>query len=129
MPGSGATPLPRLRLALEHAVRARGLRVVAREIGLDHKAVANIIGGSTPRMSTRHRIEQWYVRCAAHQRTDVDAEALAAALQLLVNEVPSSNRQRARRELATAIGDILRRYGGREPDWTREGPEVTEPET
>lgn len=89
---------------------------MARELGLDPKAVAGFLNGSTPRVSTRQRLEQWYVEHAISESV-ASVPSVRAALSVLIQDLPPSDRDEARAELLACLGGIYKRRHAPIPAW------------
>ena len=117
MPENGIVPLSRLRASVEDAVEARGLRSVARELGLDHRGVSRFIQGTRPHPSTRQKLERWYLQRQARSDDAVDSVTAAAALRTLLKEIPPRGRAAAWEEAIDALRRIHDSHGESMPKW------------
>lgn len=120
MPDGGNVSLVRLRAAVEERVAAHGLRPVARELAMDPRAVKGFVAGAQPRASTRLRLVQQYVRWMAERQRPADDAAEAAALEILLRGLPSSEKRQAWQEAVDAVQEIYVRRGLNVPGWIRE---------
>jgi len=118
MPEAGAAvSVDQLRATVARCVQAEGLRPVARELELDPRAVKDFISGSQPRASTRQRMERWYVRLEANRGGPIGPETAAAAIAILLSDVPPQHRERARQAALEKIRDMYSELGLPIPGW------------
>lgn len=90
MPGVGA-----IRALASARVDAFGLGRIARDIGMPKSGLKYFLEGASPRRPTLRKLEDWYVLAAGSGAAGVHAEA--AALSLLLRDVPEPLRLEARR--------------------------------
>lgn len=111
-----AARLPVLRQAVAAAAEASSYRTVARELGLSPRTLRLFVeGGSVPRARTMARVRAWYVRRGAS--TDVSPDTAAAALGVLVRELPSPEREEAAAGVVALIESAFLRRDAQLPAW------------
>lgn len=79
------------------------LRGVAREVGMSPSGLQKFVDGSVPYLTTRRKLEQWFVREAARGEGEVESGVALAAVALLVRDLPSARRPRAVRQLVAGL--------------------------
>lgn len=106
--GEPRVSVPVLRDAVREAAHTSSSRAVARDVGLSAPALNQFIAGSEPRISTVRKLTTWYVRYR-QERGDatLDEKTAAAALDFLVEHIPT----RRRNEVRDALLDCLERAG------------------
>jgi hypothetical protein len=92
------------------------LRPVARELSLDPKSLLGFLEGAKPRVSTRTRLNQWYLARIVSKEVVFDVADLRIALKVLLQEVPPDRLERAAVELVDALQTVYRRTGST-PAW------------
>ena len=111
-----AVPVERVREAALRAVAERGLRKVAREVGVSTTGFSHFLKGGEPFPANTRKLTEWYVRdAAAHHGLD-DGTA-AAALSLLVDGLPAEEAAAMRECLLAALRDGYGRSGAPLPGW------------
>ncbi|CAA9299365.1 MAG: hypothetical protein AVDCRST_MAG68-540 [uncultured Gemmatimonadetes bacterium] len=117
--GNGLPPVARVREAVRSAVSARKLGPVAAEIGVTPMAVKYFLNGGEPRPSTRRKLEGWWVGEMARSADELDGAVEAAALTLLLRDLPDAERP-ARFESAVAyLEGVYHAAGSVPPPWLR----------
>ena len=101
-----------VRTAARLAVAQTSLRQVAREVGMRPTGLSTALRSNNPRLSTRLKLAEWYVRRSATLGTK-ELSTISAALDLLLAEFPPARRK----ELETRIlGELEKEYRGMRPD-------------
>ncbi|HEX8276888.1 MAG TPA: hypothetical protein VF615_29880 [Longimicrobiaceae bacterium] len=88
----------------------------ASSIGMSAPGLRNFLDGGTPRRSTFRKLSEWYVREAASVG-DVSDEAIEAALALMVEGLPESERADAVRMVLDALRTAYQKHGALVPGW------------
>lgn len=101
-----AVSVERLRQMLAACVQVEGLRPVARDIGLDPKAITKLINGAEPRTSTRQKLTRWYLRQIAAGYGSTDPESANTALGVLLRDLPPSARAGGFQRAVAAFREI-----------------------
>ena len=99
---------------------ATSVSQVAREVGLTARGLQKFLDGSVPYSATRRKLERWYIREAVRSESATDAATAAAALRVLMQDVPASQRDIV---LEKAIGwweNIYAGAGLQPPRWIAE---------
>jgi hypothetical protein len=105
-----------LRESVRRAVAASSLRSVAAQIGVTHRTVGKLLGGTPPQEKTLRKLREWYVRHAAETH-DVSGEAIAAALELLMDGLPEKSRSETEQVLLDVLRQAHRKAGTKPPEW------------
>jgi hypothetical protein len=114
-------PISTVRERVAHAIEGASLRAVAREIGISPTGLQNFADGGTPYRGTRRKLVEWYtVHAAATVSGAVSPDAAAAALDLLVHELPPHRRPDARLRIVRALRDAYERSAIDPPGWLDE---------
>ena len=71
---------------------ATSVSQVAREVGLTARGLQKFLDGSVPYSATTQKLERWYIREAMRSESETDAVTAAAALQLLMQDLPPAHR-------------------------------------
>ncbi|HEV2150519.1 MAG TPA: hypothetical protein VGR37_24175 [Longimicrobiaceae bacterium] len=130
MSSSRGVALDQLRSVIAARMAAQSLRAVAREVGMSPSGLQKFVDGSIPYLSTRRKLERWFVREAARGEGEMDGGVALAAVSVLVRDLPLARRPRAVRQL---VAELKAAYGAEEeprPSWlddlardTGSGPE------
>lgn len=110
-------PLSRLRDLLASRVEAGSIRSVAREVGLPPNGLDYFLKGGEPRAANRRKLEQWYVREAAHGTDGVDGEAGEAALEILLRVLPPAYRKEGRERVLMVLKELCGEGRIKPPSW------------
>jgi ADP-ribose pyrophosphatase YjhB (NUDIX family) len=114
-------PVTVLRGALRHAAEETSYRHVAREVGLSARAVQLFVeGDSSPRARTLSRVRNWYLRRAAGDTSDTSRETAAAAIFVLLGDLPSPHRESTAAAMLDLIESIYREQRAAPPRWLHE---------
>lgn len=105
-----------LRNAVIQASDRRTLRAVAAEIGMSHSGLFSFIEGGEPRSATLKKLQAWYIKHAA-EPGGTDADAVEAALAVLLDGIPNAEMPAARERLMAEIRDSFKRTGAPPPVW------------
>jgi len=120
-PARAPVPVTVLRGALRHAAEETSYRNVAREVGLSARAVQLFVeGDSSPRARTLSRVRNWYLRRAAGDTSEASRETAAAALSVLLGDLPSPQRESTAAVLLDLIESIYRSHRAEPPRWLRD---------
>ncbi len=120
-PARASVPVAVLRGALRHAAEETSYRHVAREVGLSARAVLLFVeGDSSPRARTLSRVRNWYLRRAAGDTSEASRETAAAAIAVLLGDLPSPQRESTAVALLDLIESIYRAHRAEPPQWLRE---------
>jgi hypothetical protein len=112
--------LERLRQVVAAHVESTGLRPVAREIGIDPKAVTKFLNGSTPRPQTRVKLERWYVLQVANSAASVERDEAEAALKILMGGLSPAQRTGVLPDAVIFFRQLYVRHGTPVPTWLAE---------
>lgn len=116
-PASARIPHDVLRAALRGAVESSSLRTVAEQVGLTHRSIQLYITGATrPREATARKFREWYVR-EASARPGADEATVQAAIEVLLGDLPPTERARAASELREAVRRAYGRAKMAPPKW------------
>jgi hypothetical protein len=121
VPRGNGPSVEELRAAVAVRVDRVGLRPVAREIGLDPKAVVKFLRGSHPRPPTRQKLERWLTERVA-PGTEPSSSTVSAALNVLLQGVPPEARADAGLELSACLSAIYAKSKAPLPSWLRGEP-------
>lgn len=113
-----AIPTEVLRDFALSQTEASSIRSVADEVGLSHSALHKFVTGRTnPQPRVRRLLGLWYIQ-KVEQAHDIDvARPYAAALQILLSEIPQERRSAAEREVLNALAQTHSQSGAAEPRW------------
>jgi hypothetical protein len=97
---------------------ASSIRSVADEVGLSHSALHKFVTGRTnPQPRVRRLLGLWYLQ-KVEQAHDIDvARPYAAALKILLSEIPHERRQAAEQEVLDALAQVHTPAGEPPPRW------------
>lgn len=107
-----------LRNAILQASERRTIRAVAAEIGMSHSGLFSFLEGGEPRASTLKKMQAWYVKHAVEPGS-TDADAVEAALTVLLDGIPEAEMPAARERVFTAIRESFKQSGAAPPAWLR----------
>ena len=128
-PARGTVPVAVLRGALRHAAEESSYRNVAREVGLSARAVQLFVeGDSSPRARTLSRVRNWYLRRAAGDTSETSRETAAAAIFVLLGDLPSPHRESTATAMLDLIESIYREQRAAPPAWLRDLRSSEDPE-
>ena len=99
-----------LRRAVAGSVSATSLRQVARDVGMSPTGLRKFLLGTTPYSATRKKLERWYVRRGGAP----NIHSALSALEILVQDLPPSERLRAMEGILTVLGHSM---SGKVPNW------------
>ena len=102
----GSVPVTVLRSAVSEAVQARSARRVAAEIGMSHRGVSYFLEGGKPYPRIYQKLLAWYIKHGRAVHGRVTGDIAQAAMDALVEVVPASARERARRELVAVLASV-----------------------
>ena len=117
--GNGLPPVGRIREAVRSAVAARKLGPVAAEIGVTPMAIKYFLNGGEPRPSTRRKLEGWWVGEMSKHADQLGGEAEAAALALLLRDLPESQHSSGTSRTVAHLEELYRSAGSVPPPWLR----------
>lgn len=124
--------MPELREAIAAAVADRGYRQVARDVGLDHKALMKFLDGAHPRPPTKQKLERWHVSWVLGSGT-VDVTTAAAAIQTLVRDLPAKRQAPGTADILATLERLYSARGVERPGWIaallERGQPSSEPES
>lgn len=103
-------------LARDHAERT-SLRQLAPEIGLGHSTLHNFLSGAAPHPRVRRLLGLWYLRVTGGSAEEFTIRPYAAAIDVLLSEVPEAVRDRARADLLGVLERGYRASGVEAPGW------------
>jgi hypothetical protein len=110
-------PIDEVReLARDHAERT-SLRQLAPEIGLGHSTLHNFLSGAAPHPRVRRLLGLWYLRVTGGSAEDFSLRPYAAALDVLLAEVPAESRGRAAGEVLDVLERGYAASGAGIPPW------------
>lgn len=116
-----AAPVEMLRAALRLRIEHTSLRSVAREVGMSLGGFHGFLAGTDAHPATLRKVRAWYVRESARQRAGsgppADDATAAAALAVLLEEIPPDARLDAAEALRTRLLEWCRDRGLRVPSW------------
>lgn len=110
-------PTSRLRAAVAAAVERTSFREVAREVGISPMGIHRLLQGSEPQQRTRLKLEAWFVRHSEAARGEVDATTAAAALSILLHDLPPDRRDYVFHEALRFWRSMYRSGRGELPEW------------
>lgn len=112
-----SVPLDVLRDFVRSQAELSSLRQVAAEIGLGRTTLHSFINGETnPHPRVRRLLGLWYLQ-KLEQAPDIDvARPYAAALEILLSEVPEDRRRAAQQSLLQLLAET-HAEGGAAPRW------------
>lgn len=108
-----------IRAAVRRAVDERGVRAVARELGIVPNNLDQIIRGSQPYPRTWDKLRAWLMRAGGEPgrgARGTDGESVTAAVELL-ERVPAPRQDDARARLVALLGEAAAEPGLPAPAW------------
>jgi hypothetical protein len=75
------------------------------------------LGGTTPHLATRRKLEAWLVRMEAGAGEGTGVESATAALRVLLRDLPPSREAAAGRRLVRHLEEIYGSEGAPRPVW------------
>lgn len=113
-----AIPIEVLRDFALSQTEASSIRSVADEVGLSHSALHQFVSGRTnPQPRVRRLLGLWYLD-KVKQAHDIDvARPYAAALEILLSEIPHERRRAAEQEVLDALVDTHAHSNTAQPRW------------
>jgi len=91
--------LEAIRAALRESIRTRGLRPVAREVGMSPSGLMRSLAGTRPYGPTRLKLSEWYCRDDAGDRRT----ARDVLIDQLVERLPLRLRNQARQKIRDIV--------------------------
>lgn len=88
-------PVGWIRKAVATRADETSLRAVAREIGVSHDGLRKFLQGARPQARTEIKLQRWFEAQRAHLPA-ASFLSPADALEVLLQEIPTENRDRAR---------------------------------
>jgi hypothetical protein len=120
MSSSRGVPLDQLRSVIVARMATLSLRAVAREVGMSPSGLQKFVDGSVPYLSTRRKLERWFVHEAARGEGGVDTGAAMAAVAVLVRDLPPARRPHAVRKLVAGLTAAYAAEEEPRPSWLDE---------
>lgn len=113
-----SVPLDILRDFVRSQAELSSLRQVAAEIGVGRTTLHSLINGETnPHPRVRRLLGLWYLQ-KLQQAPDIDvARPYAAALEILLSEVPDDRRRAAQESLLDLLAQTHAASGEQTPRW------------
>lgn len=99
---SQGVPIDRIVDQARLRSQSTSVRKVAKEIGMSPAGLTKVLEGSTPHNATRRKLEDWFVRYSAESES-YSADAIEAALAILLRQVPEEDQDSVRSEILKAI--------------------------
>lgn len=111
-------PTEVLRDFARSQTEASSIRSVADEVGLSHSALHKFVTGRTnPQPRVRRLLGLWYLE-KVEQAHDIDvARPYAAALEILLSEIPHERRGAAEQEVLSMLAQVHTPTGEPPPRW------------
>src|SRR5690606_39417205 len=116
----GGLRLERLREAVAERVNAYSLRQVARAVGMTPTGLQKFLAGATPYAATRRKLERWYVREAASTPGAIDVESARAALLVLGQDLPATERRKVLMDIVLRLEAAYHDANLETPAWLAE---------
>lgn len=113
--GEPGVSLLRLRAALRARVERTSLRAVARDVGITHRGLSKILGGTRPQLQTRRKLDVWYTETFSR---DEDPLEVSEALEVLLCGLPGEKRAVAYERTLAFLRGLYRELGGNLPEGT-----------
>jgi AcrR family transcriptional regulator len=102
-----AIPIETLREYAREASVRTSMRQVAAEAGVGRTTLQNFVqGGTSPHPRVKRALAEWYLRERDQAAHDAVAEDFAAALEVLVAELPEEARRQARATLLEILDRV-----------------------
>jgi hypothetical protein len=109
-------PIDPVREYARDRAEQTSIRHLAADIGLGHSTVHNFLNGAAPHPRVRRRLVEWYL-ARTGQAPEYAEETYAAALDVLVRELPAESRDQARGGLLRALAAMHDDLGLPVPPW------------
>lgn len=111
-------PIEVLRDFTRTQTEITSIRSVADEVGLGRSTLHKfILGRTNPQPRVRRLLGLWYLQ-KVEQAHDIDvARPYAAALQILLSEIPQERRQAAEQGVLEALAETHVQSGAAQPRW------------
>ena len=111
-------PIEVLRDFARSRAEITSIRDVADEVGVGHSTLHKfILGRTTPRPRVRRLLGLWYLQ-KVEEAHDMDvARPYAAALDILLSEIPQEQRRTAEHGVVAALAEIHAHTGTPTPRW------------
>ncbi|HEX2211514.1 MAG TPA: hypothetical protein VHG93_27760 [Longimicrobium sp.] len=111
-------PIEVLRDFTRTQTEITSIRSVADEVGLGRSTLHKfILGRTNPQPRVRRLLGLWYLQ-KVEQAHDIDvARPYAAALQILLSEIPQERRRGAQQEVLEALAQTHSQSGAEQPRW------------
>lgn len=113
----GSVPVEVLREAAHAYVGEVTLRPAAKAIGMSTSGLHTFLQGTTPHPTTVRKLTTWYFRRVAEGVVSPSADLVSAALDMLVQPLPSSRQEAVRRELLEVLARRCEETGVPKPPW------------
>jgi hypothetical protein len=110
-------PIETLRQAARLYVDATSLRHAARDIGMSPTGLRGFIDGADPYLKTTRKLTEWYIREIQSRHAELSDETATAALALLVQHFPATERQPTVGELLAVLDRRCRETNTPLPVW------------
>lgn len=113
-----AIPIEVLRDFALSQTEASSIRIVADEVGVSHSALHKFVSGRTnPQPRVRRLLGLWYLD-KVERAHDIDvARPYAAALDILLSEIPHDRRPAAEQGVLEALAQVHAPTGQPTPRW------------
>lgn len=109
-------PIEPVREYARDRAEQTSIRHLAADVGLGHSTVHNFLNGAAPHPRVRRKLVEWYL-ARTGQAPEYAEETYAAALEVLVRQLPAENREQARAGLVRALRDMHHELGLPVPPW------------
>ena len=111
-------PIEVLRDFTRTQTEISSIRAVADEVGLGRSTLHKfILGRTNPQPRVRRLLGLWYLQ-KVEQAHDIDiARPYAAALQILLSDIPQERRSTAEHEVLDALAQTHSQSGALQPRW------------
>lgn len=111
-------PIEVLRDFTRTQTEITSIRSVADEVGLGRSTLHKFIQGrTTPQPRVRRLLGLWYLE-KVEQAHDIDvARPYAAALQILLSDIPPEGRRDAEQDMLETLADTHSQHGTAQPRW------------
>ena len=115
-PKEGAS-IGTLRQAARIYVDATSLRHAARDIGMSPTGLRGFIDGADPYVKTTRKLTEWYVREIQSRSAELSRESAGAALSLLVQHMPATQRGLTMLQILDLLDRRCRESNSARPVW------------
>ena len=95
--------LDRMRETVAIRVQSTSLRSVARQVGMSPSGLEKFLGGGTPYVRGRQKLQDWWERDGSKPRSDLTAASVETAIGSLVRDLPPAERPGAIRLLIDTL--------------------------